>query len=426
MFHKVLPPYLGEIINAIAEGEGLDPDFLTVAALSAAASAIGVSESLNIFGTWVTHPALYTVLVGRPGTGKTPPLNLMYKPLLNEDADRYKDWRSKHKQWKALDKEKRNEKDEPIYRQTVLSDCTPESALTEHGKNTRGITIFNDEILGLFKSINRYSSGNFMEQLLSAWSGTQIKITRKGEDEPVVIDNPCISIVGTLQPGRAGDLLTNEVIENGMVDRLLFCYPENPVVHMWRDVNTSCQERINASVEAQKRWAEIIRTLHHKPYPTYTPRTLVKEASDRLYEVRDTDAKLAREAGDENTNSRFAKTPVHIARLALILQCIGEAAGAYPKGNVVNFESLRTAHYLNIHFDKSLERLMTGMVLNNGVISNNPLDVLRHLPDEFTFDEFDAYVPGDNVRRKGRRWREKLINANKIVRVDTAKFKKLK
>lgn len=420
-----LPKCLDEITQAIVEGEGLNRDYLIVSALSAAASAIGISESLYVRGSWSTHAALFAVLVGRPGTGKTPPLNMMYKPLIQDDKDRYDDWRRDLTRWKALDKERRQEVPMPIFRQTVLSDCTPESALTEHWKNTRGITIYNDEILGFFKSMNRYSSGCFMEQLLSAWSGSSLKVTRKGEDLPMMIDDPCISMVGTIQPGRAHEIINATMRDNGLLDRILFCYPEDVKIPIWDFDNNNEKERTKLSINAQKRWGEIMKVLMQKPYPCTNPRDWTEKAREALYLNRNWEIVDINNRPEDDVDTRFAKRPIHLARLALVIQCIGEAAGEYPKENVVDLPALECALDLENYFTESLRRLTAKVKPVSGSICHSPEGVLHSLPDEFTIDEFNARCPGIAKERMGQRWRQELISDYKIVKIENNRFKKV-
>ena len=44
--------------------------------LSAASAALGNTYRIHVKQDWDTNAALYIILVGRPGMGKTPPLHL--------------------------------------------------------------------------------------------------------------------------------------------------------------------------------------------------------------------------------------------------------------------------------------------------------------------------------------------------------------
>ena len=42
-------------------------------------------SQIRIRGSWRSSPALYVILIGRPGQGKTPPLDYAYRPLQEHD-----------------------------------------------------------------------------------------------------------------------------------------------------------------------------------------------------------------------------------------------------------------------------------------------------------------------------------------------------
>jgi hypothetical protein len=49
----------------------------------------GNAYQIHIKGLWTTSPILYVMLVGKPGVGKTPPLDFAYQPIHDEDSRRY-------------------------------------------------------------------------------------------------------------------------------------------------------------------------------------------------------------------------------------------------------------------------------------------------------------------------------------------------
>jgi hypothetical protein len=42
---------------------------------------VGNAYQIRIKGQWTTSPILYVMLVGKPGVGKTPPLDFAYQPI---------------------------------------------------------------------------------------------------------------------------------------------------------------------------------------------------------------------------------------------------------------------------------------------------------------------------------------------------------
>ena len=70
------PQKLQGIIFDVTNIEQFNIEYLAMSMLSAAATAIGNSCQIRIRGSWRSSPALYVILIGRPGQGKTPPLTM--------------------------------------------------------------------------------------------------------------------------------------------------------------------------------------------------------------------------------------------------------------------------------------------------------------------------------------------------------------
>lgn len=94
-----------------------------------------------------------------------------------------------------------------------------------HNVNQRGIVAFVDEIMGMFNTVNQYSKGQLIEQLLTAHSGKPLDITRCSLDIPIHIEQPCINIIGTTQTKRVHELVDKGYGDNGLIDRILFAIP---------------------------------------------------------------------------------------------------------------------------------------------------------------------------------------------------------
>src|SRR5699024_4916036 len=94
---------------------------------------------------------------------------------------------------------------EPAWQQSLVSDFTPEALTDVHKFNKRGVGVYADELASWFKNFNRYNKGSEEQFWLSVWSGAPIRINRK-TSEPIYIQKPFISVVGTIQPGVLDDL----------------------------------------------------------------------------------------------------------------------------------------------------------------------------------------------------------------------------
>ena len=184
----VFPQAVQSIMLDIAKYENYKTEFIATSMLSAVSAALGGTYRIRIKSDWQSNGALYIILIGRPGLGKTPPLEAAYRPLRKHDYALFKAYESELEAWKTAGENGRK----PILRRTIVSDFTPESLLQTHNNNPRSIVILVDEIMGMFNSANRYTNGQLIEQLLTAWSGGALDVTRVSSTTPIHIERPCI------------------------------------------------------------------------------------------------------------------------------------------------------------------------------------------------------------------------------------------
>ena len=151
--------------------------------------------------------------------------------MRRHDYEQHRKFKTAWEAYKSAGKE--NGQEEPVLPRTILSDFTPEVLMQVHNNNPRSVVILVDEIMGMFNSANRYNNGQLIEQLLSAWSGSPLDVTRVGNPVPIHIENPCINIIGTTQTRRIRELLKKGYEENGLLDRILFVLPRSQKIARW-------------------------------------------------------------------------------------------------------------------------------------------------------------------------------------------------
>ena len=257
----VFPQAVQSVILDMDRYENYKTEFIATAMLSAVSAALGGTYRIRIKGEWQSNAALYIILVGRPGLGKTPPLEAAYRPIRKHDYALFKAYESELEAWKAAGESDRK----PVLRRTVVSDFTPESLLLTHNSNPRSVVILVDEIMGMFNSANRYTNGQLIEQLLTAWSGGALDVTRVSSTIPVHIEQPCINIAGTTQTKRVHELLTKGFEENGLLDRILFVLPKSREVSKWTDWDDGGEDRASL---AAARWEQILGKVLALDYDT--------------------------------------------------------------------------------------------------------------------------------------------------------------
>ena len=80
------PVKIQDMILALSRQENYSIEYMMASLLITVSTAIGNAVNIRIRGGWISAPALYMILVGRPGMGKTPPLDFAFRPIRKHDA----------------------------------------------------------------------------------------------------------------------------------------------------------------------------------------------------------------------------------------------------------------------------------------------------------------------------------------------------
>ena len=383
---EVFPQTVQSVILDMARYENYKTEFIATAMISAVSAALGGTYRIRIKGEWQSNAALYIILVGRPGLGKTPPLEAAYRPIRKHDYALFKAYESEFEAWKAAGENGKK----PVLRRTVVSDFTPESLLLTHNNNPRSVVILVDEIMGMFNSANRYTNGQLIEQLLTAWSGGALDVTRVGNTVPVHIEQPCINIVGTTQTKRVHELLTKGFEENGLLDRILFVLPKSREVSKWTDWDDGGEDRASL---AAARWEQILFKVLALDYDTgEAPHVLSMDREAKEYFFSWWNRKVERInriEDDAEVDSREMKHPAQVARLALLMQVLRYASGESHL-QFVDLASVKAAIRLNGYFEDSYRRIRSFVA--EDMCEDPPKVLLSLLPD--TFDTKTAITTG--------------------------------
>ena len=271
-----------------------------------------------------------------------------------------------------------------------------ESLMLTHNNNPRSVVILVDEIMGMFNSVNRYTNGQLIEQLLTAWSGGALDVTRVSNTIPVHIEHPCINIIGGTQTKRVHELLRKGFEENGLLDRILFVLPKSPEISPW--INRDDDGEMTSLAAA--RWERILDKVFALEYDTEAeermPRVLSMDREAKEYFFSWWNRKVERInriEDDVEVDSREMKHPVHVARLALIIQVLRYASDESHL-QFVDTVSVKAAIRLNDYFEDSYVRIRSFMA--NDTCEEPPKVLLSLLPD--TFDTKTAIAIGKELQ----------------------------
>ena len=270
------PVKIQDMILALSRQENYSIEYMMASLLITVSTAIGNAVNIRIRGGWISNPALYMILVGRPGMGKTPPLDFAFRPIRKHDAKAIKQFKQEMEQYNNLVESNKGKKEgttplpnKPVLRRTIISDFTPEALMRALDDNQRGIVVYVDEIMGMFNAVNQYSRGQLIEQLLTAFSGKPLDISRCSMPIPIHIEYPFINIVGTMQTTRMHELIEKGYKENGLLDRIIFVYPSSQEIADWQSDEDSSFDKYSTM------WESIIDKVISLPF--------VENGDDRKY-----------------------------------------------------------------------------------------------------------------------------------------------
>lgn len=386
----VFPQTVQSVILDMAKYENYKIEFIATAMLSAVSTALGGTYRIRIKSDWQSNGALYIIMVGRPGLGKTPPLEAAYRPIRKHDYALFKAYEVEMEAWKAVVENGKK----PILKRTIVSDFTPESLMLTHNNNPRSVVILVDEIMGMFNSANRYTNGQLIEQLLTAWSGGALDVTRVSNNVPIHIEQPCINIIGTTQTKRIHELLKKGFEENGLLDRILFVMPKSQKLSYW--INHDDDDGGERTSLAAARWERILDKMLALDYDTGAEERIAhvlsmdKEAKEYFFSWWNSKVeRVNRIEDDAEVESREMKHPAHVARLALIIQVLRYASDESHL-QFVDMASVKAAIRLNDYFEDSYIRIRSFVA--NDTCEEPPKVLLSLLPD--TFDTKTAIAIG--------------------------------
>jgi len=238
-------------VNRAALGAGVTTAHVAIPAIGIASSLIGTARRIKATRSWLQCATCWTAVVGFSGSGKTPGIDTIKRPLSQIEHDRKKniaELRRKHdakaeqakaarKRWQKQVEEAIEAKlptpempadaDDPgkfIVPRLHISDGTIERFGELLIARPQGVLRLTDELSAMFMNMSRYSGGQDNEFWLESWNGGAYNVVRIGRN--LQIDHLLIGIVGGMQPDKLAQAF--EGAADGMYARILFAWPPEP------------------------------------------------------------------------------------------------------------------------------------------------------------------------------------------------------
>lgn len=166
-----LPKDLQSVIKEVADGYQCDTSIVTAAIFSAAGAALGKSV-VGISDNYRNYPALWFIIVGKASSGKSAPVEWVYKPLMEYEIAEFKRFDADHAKWESLPRETRGEA--PRLHSRIAGNITDEKLLKKLAVNKGALCWKHDEFATLLGGMGKYSNGGagmIVGNLLSIFSG---------------------------------------------------------------------------------------------------------------------------------------------------------------------------------------------------------------------------------------------------------------
>jgi hypothetical protein len=241
----VFPTPIREYIKSVSKSIGSPADFVGNPLLAICGAAIGKKFVVELVDGYRKFPNLYCAVVGKPGTAKTPNQKAAFKPVEEvqkhhkaeydkkkeqylDDLGEYKAKLAKWKQDKTAYNGAPKEPPKEMMKEVYSTHATTESIAKILSNNPEGMVLKLDELSGLVNGLNQYKGGkgDDLEFYLSMWGNVTYKSNRAKDDEPLILPDPFLSIIGNIPPDLLPKLKSNGV-EDGFVDRFLISYPDD-------------------------------------------------------------------------------------------------------------------------------------------------------------------------------------------------------
>jgi putative DNA primase/helicase len=279
---NLLPETLRPWAADVAERMQCPPDYIAVSVMAALGSVLGrkIVIKPKIEDDWQVVSNQWALIVGRPGVLKSPAMEESLKPLkrLCVDADRvFKDAQNtydvdekiaKIQAAEALKKaskllgEKSKSTDasssekienarkliaenptstEPVLRRYIANDTNIASLGVLLQQNPNGLLVFRDEIVSLLSSLDQEERASEKGFYLTGWNGdSSYTFDRIGRGLHLNVECVCLSMLGSTQPGRISDYLSQAVRggrgDDGLMQRFgLLVWPD--ISSDWKHVD---------------------------------------------------------------------------------------------------------------------------------------------------------------------------------------------
>lgn len=376
------------ILNAVAETYQCSRDIVLAAMF--AATSIAVGKRVCIYdGKYYNYPCLWLCVVAPSGSNKSIPVRHILRPLIERDAASYQVYKSEIKEWrKAQD----DNLEEPIFRQLMINDTTPEARNKALAVNGNGILLYRDEIKGALDDIGRYAKSGEVSQWLSIYDSDNITINRKSEDT-LLIEHPFMGILGGIQPDVLSDAFGRDLLmNNGFNQRWLFVYPNGTPPPMYSD--KSVPREITGA------WNTYITQLLDFDFAANDLHTLyITDEAKQVYVDYYNSLQAKKADADSYMGAVYSKLQIQVQRWAGIAHLLGNQPGM---SRILPEEMMFSTQCMN-YFERCAEKVYSKLIEGKRSDSAKPMgteEMIARLFFATNPPSIQAFADGIGVSRQ--------------------------
>lgn len=382
---EALPDAFRPWVADVADRMQCPPDFVAVPMLVAASMLVARRVAIHAQARtdWRERANLWALLVGRPGTMKSPAMQQALAPVERMEARAAQGYSAAmesfkvdllahklrcdagEKTAKAILAKNRNsdvtehlvgeEPAPPPWPRYLVNDLTYQKLGALLAENPDGVLSVRDEMRGLFLDLAREEQASARAFYLQAWSGGRYTFDRIGRGT-VTVEDARLSLIGCIQPGPLADLLAQArrgAADDGMLDRFLIAWPDSH--GEWREV-----DRWPDTPAKGKAWSvfdrldtfDALASGAQQVDPDSDARALpvlrfADEAREVFSEWRFDFEKTIKAADNESLEGALSKFRHHVPALALVLHIVDGGTG--PVKRPATMRALTLADYFESH-----------------------------------------------------------------------------
>lgn len=316
----VLPQDFQTYILAMNKALNFSPDILACAMMWTFGTTVGNKVKLRVKNGWTTPMIFWFSILGLKGTLKSHPLNEVIGALKDIDSTNKEFYDKQMEEYLSLEDKEKSKARKPLFSQNVVSDYTLEALHFLHSYNKRGLGLHKDELASFFKDMNKYRAGSDTEFWLESFSNSSFTVIRKTQ-EPLMIKNIMINIIGTIQPAVMIEMMRNHQ-DDGFLDRFLFTRAEN-TFHV---INKN-----EVSDDVLNWWKNYVSDLNAECSFIDEKDTLISTMTDlAMDELIQVDKRFVEMQNDDsidiNTRTYISKIKTYLPRFALMLSLMDHKA----------------------------------------------------------------------------------------------------